>query len=200
MLVLDSVAAEADARDFAKRGIGDFEPFSFERRGRRPDGSETKVAFTLAFARDEAAPEAGFFVCQQHAPESFWNAAFQRHPNGATGVDAVVLAVDAPERHRSFLEAFTGRSRMAPGTRDLSFSLARGRLDVVTPDNAADLYGSVEAHPRRAAFVAFAVRVADVREATRGLGAAGTPFERIGSRAVVPASAAFGVAIAFEAA
>ncbi|HEV2564408.1 MAG TPA: VOC family protein, partial [Microvirga sp.] len=46
MLALDSRDAKADAALFAERGIGSFEPFHFERTGRRPDGSETKVAFT----------------------------------------------------------------------------------------------------------------------------------------------------------
>ena len=62
MLVLDSQDAQADAALFSQKGVGSFEPFHFERSGRRPDGSETKVAFTLAFASAEIAPKAGFFV------------------------------------------------------------------------------------------------------------------------------------------
>ncbi len=52
MLVLESAGAEADARQFAQDGIGDYAPFFFERQGKRPDGSSMRVAFTLAFARD----------------------------------------------------------------------------------------------------------------------------------------------------
>lgn len=198
MLALDSENAEADAAVFAQAGIGDFEPFSFERHSRRPDGSEARVAFTLAFARSAEAPGVGFFVCQQHCPETFWSVAFQRHPNGAQGIDAVVLAADEPEAHCGFLEAFSGARAVSPGPPDLSFPLARGRLDVVTPDDAAELYGSVLAERHRPGFVAFAVRVPDVTRATLLLDSAEIPYERIGSRAVVPASAAFGVAIAFE--
>lgn len=108
MLVLDSPDAEADAATFSQRGIGRFEPFFFERQGRRPDGSETRVAFTLAFAMDPNLPDASFFVCQQHYPENFWNADFQKHPNGAVDVAEVTLAARDPASHSSFLSQFCG--------------------------------------------------------------------------------------------
>ncbi|KAA2243939.1 VOC family protein [Salinarimonas soli] len=195
MLVLDSADGQADAGVFKAAGIGDFEPFSFERRGRRPDGTEVEVAFTLAFARDEAAPHAGFFVCQQHHPENFWNPAFQTHRNGALGISAVVLAAGDPARHEDFLRAFTGAEATGTG-RDLSFPLSRGRLDVLTPDDAAELYGSVETADAPA-LCAYTVTVGDIDRVARHL-SGGVPHQRIGSRIVVPASAAHGVAIAFE--
>jgi catechol 2,3-dioxygenase-like lactoylglutathione lyase family enzyme len=96
MLVLESQDAERDRVAFAAAGIGDFEPFSFERTALRPDGTPNRVAFSLAFARDKLAPQAGFFVCQQHMPENFWNPAFQRHANGATGIEAVTMISENP--------------------------------------------------------------------------------------------------------
>jgi hypothetical protein len=57
----------------------------------------------------------------------------------------------------------------------------------------------VEAELDTAAFVAFSVVVDEMRAQTMLLQAAGIPFQAIGSRAIVPASAAFGVTIAFEA-
>jgi catechol 2,3-dioxygenase-like lactoylglutathione lyase family enzyme len=107
MLALGSPDAAADARLFAGAGIGDFEPFFFERKGRRPDGSEIRLAFTLAFAADPAARGAGFFVSQHHYPENFWNPEFQQHPNGAHALASVVLASPEPERHRAFLTTLT---------------------------------------------------------------------------------------------
>lgn len=198
MVVLESRDADADRRSFAADGIGDFEPFEFERRGRRPDGSEVHVAFSLAFARDPDAPELGFFVCQQRYPENFWNPEFQRHPNGAQNIGAVVVAAPEPARHRGFLQAFTGAAASKPDGDDLSLDLGRGRIDVLTSDDAAEIYGSVEVDPDRPTFAAFAVRVPDLR-AVAGLCERGQiPFQTIGQRLVVPASVAAGVAIAFE--
>jgi hypothetical protein len=198
MLVLDSQDAKADAALFSKSGIGSFEPFHFERSGRRPDGSETKVAFTLAFTSAENAPKAGFFVCQQHFPENFWNPEFQRHENTATQISSVTLAAPVPERLRSFLKAFTGVQPASPDGDDLSFRLAEGHIDVLTPDDAAEIYGSVEAELDQPSFVAFAVRVDDIHRQATWLDAADIPYQHIGSRLIVPASTSFGVAIAFE--
>ena len=198
MLVLDSQDAKADAALFSESGIGSFEPFHFERSGRRPDGSETKVAFTLAFTSAENSPKAGFFVCQQHFPENFWNPEFQRHDNKATQISSVTLAAPSPERLRSFLRAFSGVQLASPDGDDLSFRLGESHIDVLTPDDAAEIYGSVEAELDQPSFVAFAVRVEDIHRQAQGLDSADIPYQHIGSRLIVPASAAFGVAIAFE--
>ena len=198
MLVLDSQDAKTDAALFAERGIGSFEPFQFERSGRRPDGSETKVAFTLAFASAENSPKAGFFVCQHHFPENFWNPEFQRHANGAIQIGSVALAAPAPERLRTFLTAFTGVQPASPDEDDLSFRLGESHIDVLTPDDAAEIYGSVEAELDQPSFVAFSARVEDIHVQAKALDLADIPYQHIGSRLIVPASAAFGVAIAFE--
>ncbi len=198
MLVLESRDAKADAALFRDKGIGTFEPFFFERSGRRPDGSETKVAFTLAFAAPENAPRTGFFVCQQHFPENFWNPEFQRHDNRATGIPTVALCAPDPHQYKAFLAAFTGEEPSSPALHDLSFRLRDGHLDVMTPDDAAESYGSVEAELDQPSFVAFAVSVEDIHNQAKWLDAAEIPYAQIGSRLVVPASAAFGVAIAFE--
>ena len=198
MVVLSTADASADAGAFAEAGIGDFEPFRFARRGRRPDGAEVEVAFTLAFAVDPQAPGAGFFTCEQHFPDNFWNAALQRHDNGAENISAVVMAAAAPDAHRPFLEGFAGTGATSPAGHDLSIALDRGRMDVLTPDDAAELYGSVEIDAHDPVLVAFAVRVADAAVAARRLDAHAVPYQQIGSRLVVPASAALGVAIAFE--
>ena len=197
MLVLDGRNGEADAALFRERGIGGFEPFRFERTGVAPDGSEAQVAFTLAFARDERAPGAGFFTCTQHFPENFWNPEAQRHPNGATGIGAVALTTPDPAGHAEFMGAFTGVAPRVAGDGAMTFELSRGHVDVMTSDNAATVYGSVAVDVRSAELAAFAVLVPEVSLTERSLLAAGVPFERIGSRAVVPASAAHGVSIAF---
>ncbi|MDO6588192.1 VOC family protein [Salipiger sp. 1_MG-2023] len=108
MLVLDSDDARADAQRFAAEGIGAFEPFFFERKGQRADGSETHVAFTLAFAAQDSLPEAGFFTCQQHFPAAFWSADLQQHPNGARNVTGVTLGAQDVGATLSFLGRFAG--------------------------------------------------------------------------------------------
>lgn len=184
MLVLDSADARADARRFRDSGIGDFEPFFFERRGRRPDGAEVEVAFTLAFAVDAAAPDAGFFVCQQHRPENFWNPAFQRHPNGASDIVAATLSAPRPEAHRAFLRTFADVTEDAAGAPHVP--LAGGRIELVQAAGPARLSG-------------FAVAVTNLDAEAARLRGAGVPFETAEGGLVVPADAAHGVAIRFKA-
>jgi hypothetical protein len=164
MLVLDSDDAGADAARFAAAGIGAFEPFFFEREARRPDGGATRVAFTLAFAADPGLPRAGFFVCQQHFPESFWNPDFQQHPNGATDIRSVTLAAPDPAAHAGFLSAFTGSPADRGEGGGLVFALGNGgRLEV-------------ERRPGEAGLAGFAVAVADPDRQAAILSGAGIVF------------------------
>lgn len=150
MLALDSVDAVADAAEFARAGIGAFRPFSFERSGRQPDGTETRVGFSLAFALDERVPRASFFVCQQHNPQAFWNPELQRHPNGATNITGVTLAVADPAGHGDFVAAYTGVS-----PRGTSYPLAEnGALEVVPAEGPPGSVGPV-------GFTGFTVAVGD---------------------------------------
>jgi catechol 2,3-dioxygenase-like lactoylglutathione lyase family enzyme len=199
MLALESNDARADAAAFAAAGIGDFEPFFFERQGRRPDGSETHVAFTLAFAQDGLAPQAGFFACQHHFPQDFWNPAFQAHPNGAIGIASVAMVAENPTDHHIFLSAFSGQRELASHSFGISVTLPRGRIDVLTPLAVGARFGpgvAGDSGPSR--LIAFAVTVPDLARMQRRLSEAGIVPRLIGGRVVVAPGDAFGVAIAFE--
>jgi len=174
MLVLSST----DAARFAQEGIGDFAPFRFERTGRRPDGSATHVAFSLAFAVDTQAPDLGFFTCQQHFPEAFWNEALQRHPNSATAITGVTIAAPHPQDHAGFLLAFTG-SPTAP----MQVSLAGGAI-TVRPGTAPT-------------FVGFDVQVPDLEAVARNLSASGIAFTQQAEEVAVEAEVLHGVRLSF---
>ena len=133
MLVLEGRDAHADAHDFRGAGIGDFDVFDFEREGRRPDGTPIKVAFSLAFASDPAAPDIGFFTCQHRFPENFWNPAFQIHFNTASGIAGVVMVAAKPSTTTGFLTAFTGVDEVAASTSGLGVTTPRGEIQVMEP-------------------------------------------------------------------
>lgn len=190
MLVLDSSDATADAQGFARQGLGSFEPFFFERKGRRPDGQETHVAFTLAFAQDDTMPECGFFVCQQHYPDNFWTPSFQQHENGARGIVAVGMTAADPSRHASFLSAFTGASAQPERDGGISF-LLHDSLVALHPA------GSEDPAPR---FRSMAVTLPDLAAQAARLRQARVDFEERSDALLVPARSAFGLAIHFKAA
>jgi len=197
MLVLESRDAKADAAAFKVAGIGDYEPFFFERQAKRPDGSTVRVAFELAFAADPKAPECGFFVCQQHEPQNFWNPEFQRHPNGATALASAVMLADDPAAHRAFLTAFSGGAEVLEGNEDYVLALPRGRLDVLDPETAQGAY-QVEPDTTPARFLGFCVSVPDLEAVAERLSAAGVPFIQNDERVFVQAEDALGCMVAFE--
>ena len=197
MLVLESRDAAGDADGFRAAGIGDFEPFFFERQARRPDGSEARVAFSLAFAENRAAPECGFFVCQQHEPQNFWNPAFQQHENGASGLSAVFLLAQEPAAQAEFLGAFSGADSFATPEAGLRLPLPRGRLEVLTPQAASALVDD-DGSREQARFAGFAVTVPQLDMVESRLAERGIVHRREAGHIVVPASAALGCAIVLE--
>lgn len=196
MLVLESRDASGDAESFRSAGIGDFEPFFFERQARRPDGSEVRVAFSLAFADNHAAPECGFFVCEQHEPQNFWNPAFQQHDNGVSGLSAVFLVAPEPAAQTGFLSAFSGAESFATPEAGVRLPLPRGRLEVLTPQAAATMLD--EGGGEHAHFAGFAVTVPELDAIGARLAERDIAYHLEGARIVVPASAALGCAIVFE--
>ena len=198
MMVLEGFDAGKDHEAYNAAGIGVPDTFYFARQGRRPDGEPVEVAFSLAFAQSDKIKDAGFFVCQQHAPEMFWNPAFQVHENGATGIRRIVFAADDPGAHRSFFEAYTGvGAETIEG--GLRFPLARGAVDVLTAALCADAFGA-DALPslETPRFAAIEFSVKDRAAAAARLHMARLAPDERGERFVVPASAAMGVTLAFS--
>ena len=195
MLVLEGKGA-ADADAFRAAGIGDFDVFDFARDARRPDGATVKVAFSLAFAADTRAPDTGYFTCQQHYPENFWNPAFQAHPNGVTTIAGVVLVAENPADHHVFLKAFSGVSDLKSTSSGITIETPRGDIQVMDPA-AFRLHFAVEppdvSRGMRLAAIRFAV--GDFAAAQAALGAHAS--ERL-DKLIVGPNAVHGATLVFE--
>jgi catechol 2,3-dioxygenase-like lactoylglutathione lyase family enzyme len=185
MLVLDSADAVADAAAFAEAGLGRFEPFFFERQGLRPDGTPLRVAFTLAFAATPDAPLCGFFVCQQHEPQSFWNPAFQRHRNGALGLGAVTLRAPDPAPLSPFIEAFSGAAPRRVQHGEVEHALARGSVRIMAADVPSPCFGGAE------------VNVPDLAAISALAAAAGLPHEATNVSVIIAPEALCGLELRF---
>jgi len=196
MLVLQSQDAKADKAAFDKAGIGGFEPFFFERKGVRPDGASVEVSFTLAFSQDALAKECGFFVCQQHRPENFWNPIAQQHPNGASALAGVCMVADEPSDHAEFMRAFTGIDEFSATSAGLRFETPRGEIDVLSDAAFAFDYGQIISgnRPRLAAFT---VAVPDLNDLKARLSDEKIAFQGYKDSIAIAAPDAFGVIIRF---
>ena len=172
---------------------------SFEREGKRPDGSAVKVGFSLAFARDGKAPQIGFAVCQQHFPENFWNPAFQQHANGASGIAGVVLVADNPSDHHIFLSAFSGVRDLSATSSGVIASTPRGDIKVMDPAAFRNHFGIEPPDISDGArLAAIRFRVADRAAQAAALNRGGVPFSLPTGSIVVAPETAMGATLVFE--
>jgi hypothetical protein len=197
MLVLDSHDAAADVAGFRAAGLHAYPPYSFSRKAKLPGGDEATVGFSVAFATLPGAPAAGFFTCQQHAPQHFWKPEYQRHANTAETIEEAALVATVPGELRPFLDGFTGLAAAALGN-GLAYATARGRLLVLTPEAYFGRYRlappAMDNGPR---FAAFILGVRDLDAATRHAAAANLPLLGARGRYLLPAEHASGVALGY---
>jgi catechol 2,3-dioxygenase-like lactoylglutathione lyase family enzyme len=200
MLVLEGKGAAADVAAFHQAGIGHFDEFDFERDAKRPDGSTVKVGFSLAFATDPNAPDVGYFTCQQHYPENFWNPAFQTHPNGAAGIAGVTMVAENPADHAAFFRAFSGVSDVTSNSNGIAIKTLRGEIQVM--DSTAYRQHFVVEPPdltRGARLAAIRLSLHDKAALVSALGKGGiVPAEHMGN-VIIPPDAAHGATLIFEA-
>jgi len=155
MLVLASGDARGEQARMKRAGLESYEPFDFSRQARLPSGEEVTVGFSLAFATNAAMPDAGFFYCQQHAPEHFWKPEYQRHANGAVTLEEVGLVAERADEAGAFLAAFADAAA-TPMEGGFSIDTGRGTISVLTPETFRAHWGfapeSAHEGPRLAGF------------------------------------------------
>jgi len=197
MLAIRSSDAEADRREFADKGLGDFERFDFARKATRPGGETVDVAFSLAFAASEALPETGFFVCQQHFPQNFWSPSAQVHPNGATGIAGLAFAHEAPEDAVRFLAPFLGASRARRAGQGLEIETDGARIEIAPRSTLVERYGPAIA-PDGPSLALIRIRVAESDKSSAFSSRGAIPHSLRGHALELNAANACGVAIVFE--
>lgn len=201
MVAVQAPDALAAREEFRRTGLGDFEPFHFERKGKKADGSDSHVAFTLAFAHSRLMPHVGFFACQHHRPEDFFAPEWQTHANGAVTIAGAVIVAENPSAHAEFLSGVTGQRDMLATSMGIDIEVADEQsLEILTEPAfrhrfGASALGEEGPEPR---IGALRIAVRDLAVLADVLGDAGVAAERVANRIVVPPGLAFGVALAFE--
>jgi hypothetical protein len=141
MLVLDSGDARADNLTWAAAGLPTYEPFDFSRTAMLPNGEGVTVGFSLAFTSLTGATLAGFFACQQLAPQHFWKEQYQTHANGARCITEVWITAPRVAEVERFLIAFSGSAAIARASGIAKVRTARGSIIVSTAERFAEAFG-----------------------------------------------------------
>ncbi len=199
MLVLSSEDARADEARWREAGLKTFEPVYFERNASLPDGSEAKVAFTIAFVVNERMPNAVFFCCQQHAPEAFWQPEYQHHANGAENISSVTLSAEEPCSHERFFQALFGESGVEAAGETLRIQTRMGKVEVIPPGAVYRRFTGVPGLTRdpEARFAAAGIQVSNLDAVKACLQQGGIDCLRTQDRIMVPPAGSFGLLLEF---
>ncbi len=195
MLVFASDDARRDHAQFASSGLETYAPFDFERRAVLPDGSAATVGFSLAFVTDRRLPNAAFFVCQQHAPQYFWKAEYQRHRNTALAIDDVIMVAAEPALLVDLMTRLQPNGVVSSAGHTLTVATARGRISVLDPAGYAGRFDERVAADETPHFAAYRIVVQDLGAAEAALREGGVLYRRSAGRLLVPAAQNFGVAL-----
>ena len=199
MLVMESEDAAADQVQFSAHNLETFAPGGFSRQAQLPDGSSVTVGFSLTFTVDRGMPDAGFFTCQQHAPEHFWKPEYQTHANTAQAVSEVAIVSDHPLSHSGFLRGFTGANDVIAGDDQLVVETPRGVIRVLTPALFEERYCSPAPDLSNGARLGgYTITVKDIAVLEACLNHSEVSFERDEGRLAIGSPQLFGVAASFE--
>lgn len=199
VLILESTDIDADVAAFSRAGIGASGALTFQREGKRPDGTVVTVGFSLAYAEDPLSPRTSFVVSRQHNPAAFWSPAMQAHENSACAVAGVVLVAENPSDHHAFLSAYTGVREIVATSVGVVACTARGELQIFDPTSFRDRFGVfLEADGTGMRFAALRLKVKDMAKLETCLAAGGVSFTRGAGQVIVPPDVAMGATLVFE--
>jgi hypothetical protein len=197
-MVAESANPTDDKAAFDQAGFSGFELLNFARKGKRADGSDTDVGFSIAFARDPASPHAAFFTCMQTHPQNFWSPALQRHPNGAAAVSACALIAENPTDHHIFIETLLDVRDVHASSLGLAVRTPRGVVLILDPRAFQETYG-VEVPPAAGLRIgALVFKVNDLAGTETLLKRNAVDHAKHRGRLVIGPQAAHGAVLAFE--
>lgn len=195
----DANALALHLRDRSIAMVGDG-PRNLSRPVELPDGTVREARFSSIHIDPDLTPSGLVLICQHHTPELVWRREWQAHPNGVNGIAGMTVASMDPARSIGLLAAIYGAAAMQTIEGGLRLSAGNASIDYVVPEIARARFGGniVLAPDGADRNVAVAFRVSSLAVTERVLGASGiAAVARKDAGLLVPAPAAFGVALAF---
>ncbi|UVC10784.1 VOC family protein [Rhizobium sp. TH2] len=192
MVVLDSRNAGADRKNWAARGLPQYEAFEFSRPAKLASGEDVTVGFSLAFTSNSAAPWLGLFACQHYNASFYQQPENQEHSNGARTVSEVWVSGEGALGLRDYFEIVTGTHGTHPGDGRVVFSTATGDIVLSSAEAFRAAFGHPPSNMQDGPHLAgYTIAVSNL-DALRHID--GT---RVGEKLVVDPSHTFGTCLAF---
>src|SRR5439155_16881835 len=138
------------------------------------------------------------YFCEHQTPDLVWRPEWQNHPTGASAISRVVVATPDPQRTAALFRNLFVDAAVANHRRGCVMAAGTARVDLASPDAVIAEFGEAAAEPagRAEYMAALEIRVRSLPNAAQSLhSVAGLRSEP--GRLLVPAAAAFNVAIVF---
>lgn len=149
------------------------------------DGKRELVKFRNVMMPGLTLPNVMQFICTHLTPElTRARHEWQLHPNGATAIDAVVIATDKHEHQRAEATKLHGNR------------LTNSKVEILAHSEIETRFGKAVAEQRNG-IVGLAIRVNEPDAASAMLAMAKVPHRDTHNGVIVPAAAAHGVVIEF---
>ena len=199
MLVFASQDARADQQEFKRKGLTTYALFDFSRQAKLPDGSEVTVAFSLAFVTHPKMPNAAFFCCQQHAPEYFWKADYQRHTNGANAISEVIMVAEDAVDYREFFADLQAKDQVQVIDQALQVRTDYGQLSLLNDQQYHNRFANDPDQPITAGphFAACQIAVDQLQLVQTQLDHTHIAYQQNDDKLQIAASETFGLALEF---
>jgi len=196
-LVFKTADADSDYREAAAAGLPILPVQSFSRPVAL-DGEMRDARFRTTRLDPAQVPMGRVYFCEHLTPDLVWRPEWQAHPNGASAIARVVVATTDPRRTARLFRGLFGDEAIADRDGREIIGIGAAQVELSMPDAVAAEFGAAAAEPagRTEYMAALGIRVrslAEIRQCLRSV--AGLRVEP--HRLVVPAGAAFNVAVVF---
>lgn len=173
--------AETAREALAELGIAATPVINFSRPLPLPDGSEGVASFSITQFAPQEMPVGHVFMCQHNTPEMVWRPELQTHANGATDIDAVIVATaDPAAKAAEFARLFAAGTvtTAADGSAVVETGRDSAKIICMRVEAAGRAYTpeAVAATPADG-FTALRLRVADLAQTARVLRENGVAFQ-----------------------
>ncbi|MBN8925867.1 MAG: hypothetical protein BGO51_09040 [Rhodospirillales bacterium 69-11] len=176
-------------------------PFmQFSRPVELANGSED-AAFRTVHLEPGSVPAGRVYFCQHLTRRLVWRDEWRHHANGTVGVAGAVIAAADPQPLAALFRRMFGDDAVHPVAGGHRVVVGLAHLDLVTEAAARDVFGTAlpDAAGRESFMVGLILRTTSLDRAAAAFKAGGIDAASHAGRLVVPAEAAFGAALAFQA-
>ena len=206
-LVFAMEGAEALHEDLLARGLPVQSVQRFSRAVDLPDGETGEARINVVRIEPRTVFDGRTYFCEHLSPELIWRPEWQAHPNGARGLERIVLSASArdPNAVANVFDRMFGAGAVARATgQEGPHVLRAGKVavEVWPQDELSRTLGAAMPDPAGRAdhLVLLGIRVHSLRETKELLRANGIQIAAVGvNRILVPSTEAMNVAMEFVA-